>query len=364
MAQRRSGADEVRRGVFERVNTEFDYQRIKGLTSKPPITQNPTRRTAEPFIYIYSLESEEVDNTNDNTSRMYTVMVDVVTRYNSYGGGQRQVNRMVDEVVGAVRYDDYPDITSRGYSIYNLTIGTVENHTFLKNGAKYYQASIPVYVTAVSVDLPSEVNPVQALLYSLSGFTYEPQNNKIEAFDSGLVTLNTSYPSANNGWDFTSVSYTIAHNADGTLDDNLYTIGTLDEPLGIDGILSYEFASDNTTTTSINSSVVFNRIRSTRFGSSTSSAFNATDITTLANFNIMYGTENPKGSTFTIEPEVGEYPYIMFDEQYDSQIGEIKGPLGLNEISAFTKTNVGGFTIYILTDPIPYAGLTLTYTLN
>ena len=38
---RRSGTDEVRKGIFDR----FDYNRVNGLTEKPPITQNPTRKT-------------------------------------------------------------------------------------------------------------------------------------------------------------------------------------------------------------------------------------------------------------------------------------------------------------------------------
>ena len=72
---RRSGTDEVRKGIFDRINSQFDYNRVNGLTEKPPITQNPTRKTQEPYIYIYSVDSEEIDATKNSTAREYTVHV-------------------------------------------------------------------------------------------------------------------------------------------------------------------------------------------------------------------------------------------------------------------------------------------------
>ena len=362
MAQRRSGSDEIRKGVFDRVTSEFDYQRVNGLTSAPPITQNPTRKTSEPYIYIYSVESVEADATKDSTSREYAVYVDICTRYSSYGGGQRQVNRMVDEVVSALRNGGYPNLSSVGYNIYNLTIGEIRDFTFKERGANYYKAIVPVYVTADTVDLPQEINPVQALIYAFSGFTHTPTTTKIEQYDSGDITFNETYPSNNNGWNFDSVAYTIGSGAQGSLTDRVYTVGASDDPLGISGTLNYEFDTDSTVTATITDTVAFERIKSLRFGSSSATTFSVNDLQNLSNFNVQFGTEDPRNVDITITPGLGEYPYIIFDDQYS--IGEIKGALGLNEISAFTRSDVGGYTIYRLTDEIPYAGLTLNYTLE
>ena len=156
---RRSGSDEIRKGVFDRIVSEFDYQRVNGLTSAPPITQNPTRKTTEPFIYVYSVDSNEVDPTKDSTAREYTIYVEVCTRYNSYGGGQRQVNRMVDEAVRALRNGGYPDLSSVGYNVYNLTIGEIRDFTFKETGANYYKATVEVFVTADFVGLPQDTVP-------------------------------------------------------------------------------------------------------------------------------------------------------------------------------------------------------------
>ena len=360
--QRRSGSDEIRKGVFDRVTSEFDYQRVNGLTSAPPITQNPTRKTSEPYIYIYSVDSNEVDATKNSTAREYAIYVDICTRYNSYGGGQRQVNRMVDEVVRALRNGGYPDLSSVGYSIYNLTLGEIRDFTFKERGANYYKATIEVYVTADSIALPQSVNPIQALIYSFSNFTHTPTSTKIETYDSGDITFNETYPSNNQGWDFTSASYAIAQSAQGSLDDRIYSVESTDTPLGITGTLNYEFNTDDTVTTTITDTVAFDRIKSLRFGSSSATSWTENDLRNLSNFGIMFGTENPVGTTITINPGLNEYPYIMFDA--DHSISEISGPLGLNEISAFTVTEIGGFKIYRLTGAIPYEGLTLTYTLE
>ena len=359
---RRSGSDEIRRGLFGRINTGFDYQRVNGLTSKPPITQNPTRQTGEPYIYVFSVREREVDQQKRSTPKEYYLYVEICARYNSYGGGQRQVNRMMDEVVRAIRNNGYPDLSSVGYSIYNLTIGEIEEFSFKERGANYYKARIPVLIRAEFVELPQDVNPVQALIYQFSGFAHTPTNNRIEEGDSGAITFNETYPSNNNGWDFTSVSYAVAPGAQGSLADRVYTIGSSDETLGVTGQLSYEFGTDTDVTTTINDTQSFSRIKSLRFGSSTAETFTVNDLQNLSSFNIQYGTDNPAGVDITITPNVNEYPYIIFDDQYS--ITEIKGTLGLNEISAFTRSDVGGYTIYRLTDAIPYAGITLTYTLE
>ena len=264
---------------------------------------------------------------------------------------------MTDEVVRDVRNGGYPDLTSVGYSIYNLTIGEIRDFTFKERGANYYKAIVEVYVTADSVELPQSVNPIQALIYSFSNFTHTPTTTKIETYDSGDITFNETYPSNNQGWDFTSVSYAIAASAQGTLDNRVYSITSANDPLGVTGTLNYEFGSDNAVTTSITDTVAFERIRSLRFGSSTATSWTENDLENLSNFGIMFGTENPVGNTITINPGLNEYPYIMFDEAYS--ISEIVGPLGLNEISSFTMTEVGGFKIYRLTDEIPYAGLNI-----
>ena len=362
MAIRRSGGDEVRRAVFQRINSRFDYSRVSGLSEKPPITQNVTRRTLEPYIYIFSVREREVDQQKGSTPKEYYIYVEICTSYRSFGGGQREVNRMIDEVTRALGDGTYPDITNAGYSIYNLTIGDVEEFQFKERGKNYYKARIPVLIRAEFVELPQDINPVQSLIYQFSGFAHTPTNNKIEQYDSGAITFNETYPSNNNGWDFTSVSYAVAPGAQGSLADRVYTIGSSDETLGVTGQLSYEFGTDTDVTTTINDTQSFSRIKSLRFGSSTAETFTVNDLQNLSSFNIQYGTDNPSGVDITITPNVNEYPYIIFDDQYS--ITEIKGTLGLNEISAFTRSDVGGYTIYRLTDAIPYAGITLTYTLE
>ena len=325
MAQRRSGSDEVRKGIFDRVNNEFDYQRVNGLTSKPPITQNPTRKTTEPFIYVYSVDSNEVDPTKDSTAREYAVYVEVCTRYNSYGGGQRQVNRMVDEVVRAVRNGGYPDLTSVGYNIYNLTVGEIRDFTFKERGANYYKAIIEVYVTADFVELPQEINPVQSPTFTYSLFRYTPTNNlNIERYDSGIITPSTTYPSGNNGWNFESANYSVAQTAQGTFANGDYDVPAGAEPIALFSSLRYELDADNTETTTLTATTRWNLIDSIRYGAVdpitpgtppvfTDDVANTYGLRQLNNWNIEHGTVTPHNETITVTGNTDQYIYIIID---------------------------------------------------
>ena len=368
---RRSGSDEVRRGLFGRINDGFDYQRVNGLTSKPPITQNPTRQTSEPYIYVFSVREREVDQQKRSTPKEYYLYVEICTRYNSYGGGQRQVNRMMDEVVRAIRNNGYPDLSSVGYSIYNLTIGEIEEFSFRERGANYYKARIPVLIRAEFVDLPQDINPVQAINYTYSGFTFAPTNNNIERYDSGAITPATSYPSSNNGWDFLDANYSLPQNVAGTFTGGNYNIPSGGEPLALFSSLRYEFAADNTTTTTLTATNSWNVIDSIRYGAidpvvngviptftdDTAATYGLRD---LSNWNIEYGTVSPHNETITVTGTTNQYVYIVVDSNVT--LTQIINN-GVNTISDFTTQTVGDYKIYINEQPIVFNDYTADFIL-
>ena len=371
MAIRRSGSDEVRKGLFGKINQGFDYQRVNGLTEKPPITQNPTRQTGEPYIYIFSVSETEIDNQKENTPKEYYLYVEICTRYNSYGGGQRQVNRMMDEVTRALRDGTYPDLTSVGYNIYNLTIGEIEEFSFKERGSNYYKARIPVLVRAEFVELPQDVNPVQAISYTYSGFTFAPANNNIERYDSGAITPATSYPSNNNGWNFVDANYSLPQNVAGTFTGGDYNVPSGGEPLALFSSLRYEFAADNTTTTTLTATNNWNVIDSIRYGSIspvvngviptfTDDAAATYGLRDLSNWNIEYGTVSPHNETITITGTTNQYVYIVVDSSVT--LTQIINN-GVNTVSDFTTQTVGDYKIYINEQPIVFNNYTADFTL-
>ena len=217
----RSAADEIRKAVAAEIRNNFDYRNVRGLTENPTVTQNPTRQTTEPYIYVYSVGQVEIDSTKDDTPFQYHVAIEVTLRYNSYRGGQRQGEEILNEVLSYVRgknASEYPDLTPYGFNVYNTTTGDTVELTDRLRGANYYKVVTALYVTASWTGQEVQVQPIQDPTFSYSGFSYSPTENRIERYDAGNIIPAQSYTSPNNGWTFDTVSYSLTPTAQGSYD--------------------------------------------------------------------------------------------------------------------------------------------------
>ena len=217
----RSSADEIRSAIAAEIRNNFDYRNVRGLTENPTVTQNPTRQTKEPYIYVYSVGQIEIDSTKDDTPFQYHVAIEVTLRYSSYRGGQRQGEEIMNEVFSYVRgknSSEYPDLTQYGFNVYNTTTGDTVEFTDRLRGANYYKVVTALYVTASWTGEEIQVQPIQAPDYTYSGFNYTPVSNNIERYDAGNIVPAQSYTSPNNGWTFDNVSYSLTPTAQGSYD--------------------------------------------------------------------------------------------------------------------------------------------------
>ena len=357
----RSGTDEIRRVIFTRIRDGFDFTTVNGLTSAPTFTQNPQRDTPEPYIYIYSVESAEADVTKDAASKEYTINVEVLIRYNSRRGGQRQADEMIDEVIRDVRgfaTGEYPDATAAGYNIYIITTGTQQSFTFKERGANYYKVILPVYVTASFEGTDANTFPVQPVIFNSASFEFNPDaTRQIEWFDSGIVTFASQYPSGNNGWNFDNVNYTLATNAQGSLVNQTYTIDTDDTPLGIDSAIEYTLDTDITTTHTLTETVAFPRIRSVRAGLADTAQLTALELDNFSLWDINYGLVDPTAQNLTVTTIIGERIYFIYDSaQGDlTRIENLNQPSG-NDLPLYTLTKQDGFNIYTKDTGAAFAG--------
>ena len=213
----RSGMDEVKRSIAKHVRTNFDYTKVNGLTEAPAITQNPTRQTQTPRIYIYAVGQQEIDTTKEDVPIEYLVNVEILVRYNSYRGGNRQAHQMLDEIIGSLRglkTGDYPVVD--GYSVYRITFGDIRDAKFIEEGQNYYKVICPFSISATQDRVPSTLQPLQAPIFTYSDWTFTPTTTKLERWDAGNIVPATTYPSNNNGWNFTSATYAVSQGADGT----------------------------------------------------------------------------------------------------------------------------------------------------
>ena len=376
MATTRSGGDEIRASLASAIRNNFDYTNINGLTENPTITQNPTRRTQEPYIYIYNVGQSEIDSTKEETPYEYHLSIETCTRYDSYRGGQRQSNQMLDEVLKYVRTKNgatYPDLESVGYNVYNVTSGDIVEITDRIRGANYYKVIIDIFVTASRIEIPPLPQPIQEAVFLYADFMFTPDgHNRIERYDAGTITPVTTYGSNNRGWDFVDAQFTLGDMAAGTFDGTTYTVASGDTPLELDSTLNYQLSSDNTVMTSLQAANTWELIGSLRAGSITpdtpgtiptieDNALANTGLRNLANWDIEFGTITPHNYRVTVGGDAGDYVYIMTDASVP--LVQINNTIGQNVISQFQQSTVGGYNIYINTQVIAFNGFSTDFTL-
>ena len=371
----RSAADEIRAAVAEAIRTNIDYRNVRGLTENPTVTQNPTRQTQEPYIYVYSVGQNEIDSTKDNTPFEYELAIEVVIRYTSYRGGQRQAQELVNEVLQYVRgknSSEYPDLSAYGFNVYNTTSGDTTYPTDRTRGANYYRAVTPLYVTASWTGTVAQIQPVQSPIFAYNGFAYTPQGISIERYDAGNIVPAQTYPSPNNGWSFNTVAYTLPASAEGVYDGTDYTVSATNEPLAIDSTINYELVTDDTITTTLAATSSWNRIDSIRYGSIDAQAgsqptFPDDDSPTyglrlLSNWNVDYGVTDPQNVTVTFTGNDGQYEYIVVNQSVT--LAGIRDNLGTNNIANFDVVTDGQYRYYVSKTPILFDNSSFTYTLN
>ena len=371
----RSSADEIRAAIATTIRNNFDYRNVRGLTENPTVTQNPTRQTTEPYIYVYSVGQIEIDSTKDDTPFQYHVAIEVTLRYNSYRGGQRQGEEIMNEVFSYVRgknASEYPDLSQYGFNVYNTTTGDTVEFTDRLRGANYYKVVTALYVTASWTGQEIQVQPIQEPEFTYSGFSYLPIGNNIERYDAGNIVPAQTYTSPNNGWSFNTVDYALPSSAQGVFDGTDYTLTATNEPVAIDSTINYELVNDDTITTSLSATTSWSRIDSIRYGSVPASAglqptfpddtSPTYGLRLLSNWNVDYGVTDPQNVSITFNANKDEYAYIIINDAFT--LNGIRDSLGTNNINNFDVVTDGEYRYYISKTPILFDNSTFTYTLS
>ena len=367
----RSASDEIRRAVTVAIRDNFDPTKVNGLNTTPPVTQNPTRQTQEPYIYVYSVAENEIDVTKEDGAIEYTVNVEVCIRYNQRRGGQRQANQILDEVTNQVRgfaLGQYP--SAIGFTIYRTTFGNVSYLDFKENGANYYKVVCPFFISAYPTPIPAQTQPVQAPTFAYAGFANTPTSNRIERYDAGTITPDTTYPDGNNGWNFADANFSVSAGAAGTYVGGVYTLESGQEPVKLDSSLRYTLDSDATETTTLTATTEWNVIDSIRYGSVDADGGNQPSFTDnadatyglrlLSNWNVEFGTTTPHNEMITITGDSGQYVYIIVD--HEVTLTQITNN-GVNTIHLWDVETVGDYKVYINQQPIVFNDFSIDYNL-
>ena len=235
-------ASEIRRGIYLKVRDEFNFNNVIGLSSLPPITQRATHRLEDPFIYIWSESQLEVNKTKEDESYQYAVRVEVSTKANSNQGGQQQSDQMAAEIyrIFDVPTSQYPDITDKGYRIYIIEFDETASFVEEVRGGTYFRKVMTILVTAKFVGFDGTDIPVQLTSYNYNNWMYTPTTLDLERYDNGTIIPLTTYPNLSSGWNFVDSAFTIVTGAQGTFTNNIYTLGSDDDPVALSSTLNYE----------------------------------------------------------------------------------------------------------------------------
>ena len=372
----RNGANVLKTALVRKLRSEFDHSRVPGLTEIPLIIQErPLDNTPEPYVYVKTNRTPEVDKTKSASSIDYIMDIDVCTRSQQNQDSRALRDAIVDEVTSILDTDisSYVNILEEGFNIYIQTINSTTPLEFEEKGASYFKSVITLQVRMEFVGLPVDVGPTQAPTFSYSLFAFDPTTTGlIERYDGGVITPATTYPSNNNGYDFVDASYSISAGAVGTFVNGDYDVPIGGEPISLDSSLRYEFSTDTSITDTLTATTNFPLIDSIRYGAITPQTTGVLPVLLddtsgtyglrlLSNWNIAYGTVRPHNETITVTGNADQYIYIILDSNVT--LTQVRNTIGQNVLAQFNVQTIGAYKIYLNTNPIVFDGFSTDFTL-
>lgn len=126
----------VRKGLYDALadNVSVDGSYIVAYN------RIPTNKSY-PYIHIYSLSTNEIDQNGSTFNTEVITRIECVTRFIGDNGGDLLANKIVSSVINLLRTrsSGYPDLSSYNLKIYTSTINNInyvqedeDDHTYIK----------------------------------------------------------------------------------------------------------------------------------------------------------------------------------------------------------------------------------------
>lgn len=218
-----------------------------------------------------------------------------------------------------------------------------------------YTASSPLdnslYKTSTTTTgTVSKTNPASPTLTPTATIQLGVTSNQIEQGATGSITFTSSSANPSAGWNLTSVTtnvtspYYVTGSATGSTSISLTATANYASPTG-DNIPD--------TTTSTTSTTTYTKIRSLRYGASSTTSFTAGDLENIGAWDttlggtigtISKGTTTASGQSLTITWTGDKYHYIVFNSSLASLTSITTSGFGV--LGQFTLTTVGQYKVY------------------
>jgi len=127
----------LRKAIIERLNGQV----LLNNKALPVYNRVPSNATA-PYIIVYSVSNNEVDQNQSSLTMELITRVEVVTRFVGDNGGELDCNLAISKILSLLRTRsaDYLDLTAAGFNVYT---SVNEGITYLQDDLKdhtYYRA--------------------------------------------------------------------------------------------------------------------------------------------------------------------------------------------------------------------------------
>lgn len=108
----------IRKAIITRLT---DAISVNG--SYVPVYNRVPNDASEPYIRVYSVDSNEVDQNSDKFMLECTTRIEVVTSFIGDDGGELQANQIASEILTLIRTrsGNYFDLSSDGFNVYTCT---------------------------------------------------------------------------------------------------------------------------------------------------------------------------------------------------------------------------------------------------
>jgi hypothetical protein len=215
----------------------------------------------------------------------------------------------------------------------------------------------------------SKSNPVSPTLTPSVTVQLGASSNQIEQGATGSISFTSSSADPSNGWNLVDVTtnvgtpYFVTGSATGSSSIVITATADYESPIGDN---NPDLTIQRTTTQT------YTKIRSLRYGASTSTSFTAGELEDISTWDttlggnigtIVKGTTNPSGQSVTISWSGDKFHYIVFDSSR-SNLSNITTS-GFGVLGQFSVTTVGQYKVYKTnTLQAGGAGSSITYTLT
>ena len=109
-----------------------------------PVYNKVPQNATEPFIKVYSVDTEEIDQNQTSFNIICTTRIDVVTSFVGDTGGELLSNQIVSSILNLVRTrsSGYVDLSSNGFNVYTSVLDKVKYIEDVDEDKTFYKAII------------------------------------------------------------------------------------------------------------------------------------------------------------------------------------------------------------------------------